>query len=59
VTGTQVSEETAQRIAAALERLAAAAEAQTAASAEVTFPLGPILPKDRPRSRARGDGRHR
>lgn len=59
VSSPTVSEETARRIAAALERLAAAAEAQAADSAEVTFPLGPILPKDRPRSRARGDGRHR
>jgi hypothetical protein len=46
-----VTEETARRIAEALERLAAAAEAQ--AEEAVSFPLGPILPKDRPRAGGR------
>lgn len=48
-----VSEETAQRIAAALERIAAAAEAQ-AAQEPVSFPNAPVLAKGRSRAGGRG-----
>jgi hypothetical protein len=46
-----VTEETARRIAEALERLAAAAEAQ---AETVSFPNAPVLAKDRPRVSGRG-----
>jgi hypothetical protein len=44
------------RIAVALERLVAATEAKQADEEPPVFPLGPILPKDRPR-KAGGRGR--
>lgn len=54
MTAPTVSEETARRIAEALEELIAIHKAEAQEREPVSFPNEPVLPKDRPRTGGRG-----